>query len=66
MSKRLPTPRKKTVATLHKQIEGCKKRIGIERDKLRELVSEVIEIADDCEEAMHDLERAADTLSQYL
>jgi hypothetical protein len=64
--KRLPKPRKKSVASLHRQILACKAKIAAERDKLRELVSEIDEIGDHCEEAVHDLERAADTLSQYL
>lgn len=59
-------PKKKTVATLTRQIEACKTRIAAERDKLRELISDANSIADCCDEAVVDLDRAVDTLSQYL
>ncbi len=59
-------PNKQTVNTLNKQIEACKKNIAKERDKLRDLISDAQTIADNCDEAIDDLERAADCLSQYL
>lgn len=61
-----PRPAKRSVASLTKQIEACKERIAKERDKLRDLVHEVNEIVDNCDEAHRDLEHAVDTLSQYL
>lgn len=59
-------PRKRTVKTLEAQIVKCKDNIARERDKLRELISEVREIEESCDEALDGLERAADALSQYL
>ncbi len=59
-------PRKKTVATLQRQIEACKKRIAAERDKLRELIDETDSIAGCCDDAIESLDYAADALSQYL
>lgn len=59
-------PHKRTVKTLEAQIAKCKANISKERDKLRELVSEVTSIAETCDEALDGLERAADALSQYL
>lgn len=59
-------PRKKTVASLHRQIEACKTRIAAERDKLRDLISDAESIAYNCDEAIQDLDHAVDTLSQYL
>jgi ABC-type transporter Mla subunit MlaD len=59
-------PRKTTVASLTRQIHACEERIAKERDKLRELISNASAIADDCDDAIDDLERAADTLSKYL
>jgi predicted nucleic acid-binding Zn-ribbon protein len=59
-------PSKKTAASLSRQIDACKRRIAAERDKLRELLDEANAIAEDCDEAIHDLEHAVDTLSKYL
>lgn len=41
-----------------------KKNIGIERDKLREVISELEALEEDCETAMQDLESCVDTLSR--
>lgn len=51
---------------LLKKIEQSKLQIAKERDLLRELIDEANGIYDHCESAIEDLERAADTLSQYL
>ncbi|OUM00526.1 hypothetical protein [Variovorax sp. JS1663] len=59
-------PKKKTVESLHRQIEACKARIAAERDKLRDLISDAESIAYCCDEAVIDLDHAVDTLSQYL
>lgn len=48
------------------QIEKLKKRIAADRDELRELIAGAEELADCCERAHDDLERAADALSEYL
>ena len=42
------------------------KEIGKHRDALREIISDAEEIAYTCDSAIDDLERATDTLSQYL
>jgi ABC-type transporter Mla subunit MlaD len=60
------TPKKKTVASLSRQIEACKTRIAAERDKLRDLIAEADEIAENCDAAVADLDHAVDSLSQYL
>lgn len=59
-------PKKRTVATLSKQLEAGKKNIAKERDKLRELIEEATTIEGNCADALDDIERAADSLSQYL
>lgn len=59
-------PRKRTVDTLAKQIERCKANIAAERDKLRDLTSELSDLQSDCEEALGDLERATDALSRLV
>jgi hypothetical protein len=48
------------------KLESCKKRIAAERDKLRDLISELEDIAECCDVAHGDLESAADSLSEYL
>lgn len=58
--------KKRTVSALKKQIEASKRRIAKERDLLRDYISEVEEIAENCDEAVDDLERAADALSDLL
>lgn len=58
--------KKKTVASLLVQVKASKARISKERDKLRDLIDEMESIEDDCNEAIDDLERAADTLSQLV
>jgi uncharacterized coiled-coil protein SlyX len=59
-------PRKRTVDTLAKQIERCKTIIAGQRDKLRDLTSELSDLQADCEEALGDLERATEALSRLL
>jgi hypothetical protein len=48
------------------KVESCKKRIAAERDNLRDLISELEDIAECCDVAHGDLESAADSLSEYL
>jgi ABC-type transporter Mla subunit MlaD len=49
-----------------KKLGAIKDRIALERDKLRELIDEAETIVACCDEALDDLDRAADALSQYL
>ena len=49
-----------------RSVRQAKARIAEERDNLRDLVSELEAIADDCDDAECDLERAADALSRLL
>jgi hypothetical protein len=60
------TKRKPTKRSLLAQINGCKKRIAAERDKLRELIGDAQSIAECSDDAVSSLECAADTLSEYL
>lgn len=58
--------KKKTVASLLVQVKASKARISKERDKLRDLIDELESIAEDCDAAIDDLERAADAMSELL
>lgn len=58
--------KKRTLAMIQREIREAKKRIGAERDKLRDLVSELESIEESCDNAENALERAADYLSEYL
>ena len=49
-----------------KALEACKKKIAVERDKMREIVEEYSNIIDSCDDAERDFQAALDTLSQYL
>ena len=57
---------RKSVLAFIKKIELSKTRIAVERDKLRELVDDVVGIIDDADEAQNELERVVDILSKYL
>ena len=48
------------------KVESCKKRIAAERDKLRNIISEVESLESCSDSAVSDLESAADSLSEYL
>jgi ABC-type transporter Mla subunit MlaD len=48
------------------QVEKLKKRIAADRNELRDLIATAEELADCCERAHDDLERAADALSEYV
>ena len=48
------------------QVNACKKRIARERDKLRDLISEMESLEDCTDRAVRDLESAADSLSEYM
>ena len=62
----MKTPRKKTVASLRKQFNACIARLAKERDQIRDLISDMEQISEDCTEALEDFERGADALSRYL
>lgn len=57
---------KKTVASISKKLDRLKKRLADNRDDLRGLIDEYEMLKDDCEEAMHLLDSAADSLSRFL
>lgn len=52
-----------TFATMTRRLEARMKAVGKERDKLRELESEVADLAEACDEAIDNLQRAIDALS---
>ncbi len=54
------------VATIVRQVNATKERIGKDRDKLRELLDELEAIVSDADEATEHLEAAVDMLSRYL
>lgn len=54
------------VKTLLRKMNQSKLRIAAERDKLRDLVSEFQDIEQSCEDAVQELESAADRLSELL
>ena len=55
-----------TKKQLLQQVKAAKTRIAKERDKLRDLIDALSTIHDDCDEAVDDMERAADALSRVL
>lgn len=57
---------RKRVASLQKQLNGCGLRIAKERDRIRDLIDEYASIKENCDEAIDDIERAADRLSELL
>lgn len=58
--------RSKAIVTISKKIKACEKRVTAERDKLRVLIEDARVVESSCDEAIDDLVRAADSLSQYL
>lgn len=59
-------PRAKTVQSLHKQFKTCIAHIAKERDRIRDLISDMEQIENDCTEALDDFDHGADALSKYL
>lgn len=57
---------KQQVKGILRKIEKQKQIIAKARDELRDLVSEVSDIADNCDSAVDHIESAADDLSHYL
>lgn len=57
---------RKRVLSLQKQLDGCGLRIAKERDRIRDLLDEYESIKDDCDEAIDDIERAVEKLSELL
>lgn len=53
-------------ASFARQVRKHSKAIARERDKLRDLIANVSEICGDADDAVDDLERAADALSRQL
>lgn len=52
--------------SLINKIETAKKKIAIQRDILRDLVDDVNEIVENCQDAEYDINNAIDTLSRQL
>ena len=57
---------RKRVLSLQKQLNGCGLRIAKERDRIRDLLDEYETIKENCDEAIDDIERAVDKLSELL
>lgn len=57
---------KKQMQAVVRRIEKQKAIIAKARDELRDLISEVSDIADNCDSAIDHIESAADDLSHYL
>jgi predicted nucleic acid-binding Zn-ribbon protein len=57
---------KRQIKSLANRIEKAKMNIAKQRDILRDLLSEVDEIREHCDEAYDDLDRAIDGLSRLL
>ena len=55
-----------TAKQITKQFNAIKKRIAKERDKLRDLVSEINDVEECSGRAVEAMEEAADALSEYL
>lgn len=51
---------------LIKQLNASMKRIGKERDILRNLIEDYEDLSDNCDEALDDLQRAVDALSKRV
>ena len=49
-----------------KEISKIKDNIALERDRLREIVSDLDDIIDSCDSAISDFEHGIMSLSQYL
>lgn len=65
--------KERTIDQLRKEADKILERVGIERDTLRELISDLEDIAESLDEAENSLdygidllEQAADELSKYL
>ena len=55
-----------TLKFIRRQLEIRQRNIGKERDKLRDLISDYEELADDCDTALEHLEQAVECLSQTV
>lgn len=54
------------ISALINIIEACKKKIAVERDKLRAAISDVEDVCDSSDDAIEELNRAVESLSKYL
>lgn len=59
------TKRRPSIAIARRQLARLTARIAKDRDALRELIEEMEPLKESCDEAVDDLERAADVLSRY-
>lgn len=55
-----------TIRTLVKQLKAVKKALAKDRDRLRQIVEEAEELLEGKEDALDDLQRVIDYLSQYV
>jgi ABC-type transporter Mla subunit MlaD len=61
-----PAPVIKRPSELRAAIEDSVRRLGEERDRLRELVENAESVLESCGDAGDQIDRALDTLSQYV
>jgi chromosome segregation ATPase len=54
------------IENFNKKITEAQARIGIERDKIDELISEMEMLKENCEEAFDNLQRTRDALSELV
>ena len=54
-----------SIRQMIKQLEKRRGAIGRERDKLRDILGEWSDLADNCDTAYEDIDHAIDTLSQH-
>jgi hypothetical protein len=64
--KRKTSAEKMSVAALQKAINVHKKEIGKHRDALRDLLDDANAVLESSSDAIEDLQRATDRLSEYL
>lgn len=55
-----------SLAAFIRRLEKQMTAIGVERDKLDDLISEASELLEDCNEAKDNLQRARDALSELV
>lgn len=58
--------RKRTLATVRRDLVRCMEKLATERDKLRELLDEIETMHDIAHDAAEQLGYAIDALSQYV
>lgn len=64
VAKQLSDAHVKRAQALRSQLTTTKKRIGKERDRIRDMLNDFDELHGHCDEAMDDIERAIESLSR--